>query len=126
MWRNDSLEELIQEAELCERKFSSNATNISEEQAVQVFSRLVLQGKIREAVRYITDRAENGGIFKPDDDAGKGKSVKEVLMEKHPDQSIPDPEAFISCDELPTLIDVDVSSDHIKKSCSFLIWKCRW
>jgi len=72
IWRNDSLEELIQEAELCERKFSSNATNISEEQAVQVFSRLVLQGKIREAVRYITDRAENGGILKPVDNAGKG------------------------------------------------------
>ena len=52
MWRNDSLEELIQEAELCKRKFSTNATNISEEQAVQVFSRLVLQGKIKEAVRY--------------------------------------------------------------------------
>ena len=36
-------------------------------------------------------------------------------MEKHPDQSIPDPEAFISCNELPLLIDVDVSSDHVKK-----------
>jgi len=36
-------------------------------------------------------------------------------MEKHPDQSIPHSEVFISCNELPTLIDVDVSSDHVKK-----------
>ena len=49
---------------------------MNEEQAYAVFSRLVLQNKIREAVRFITDRAENGGILQPDDDAGKGKSVK--------------------------------------------------
>ena len=53
------------------------------------------------------------------DDTGKGKSVKEVLiimdLEKHCEQFIPDPEAFISCNKLPILIDVDVSSDHFKK-----------
>ena len=62
---------------------------------MQFFPRLVLQNKIREAVRFITDSAENGGILQPDDDAGKGKSVKEVLEEKHPDQTIPNPD--VSC-----------------------------
>ena len=44
----------------------------------------------------------------------KGKSVKEILMGKHPDLSILDSKAFISCNKLPTLIDVDVCS-QVKK-----------
>ena len=62
--------------------------------------------KIREAVRYTTDRTENGGILKPEDDAGKGKSVKEVLMEQYPDQSIS--------------IHFMQQTAHVEKSCSFL------
>ena len=88
---------------------------MNEEQAYAVFSRLVLQNKIREAVRFITDRAENGGILQPDDDAGKGKSGKEVLEEKHPDQTIQNLDVFLFCDVLPTMVDVDVTTEHVQK-----------
>ena len=60
---------------------------MDDDEAILNFSRLVLLGKLRQAVRFLTDRAENGGILQPDDDAGKGKSVKEILEEKNPDQA---------------------------------------
>ena len=62
-----------------------------DEQVFVIFSQWILQGKFRETVRFIIDRAENGGILKPDDDAGNRKSVKEILKSKHPDQKNPDP-----------------------------------
>ena len=46
MWKDDLLEELIQEAEACDRKLSTGVTKMSEDEAILVFCRLVLQGKI--------------------------------------------------------------------------------
>ena len=75
---------MIQEAEACDRKLPMGVTKMSDEEAILVFSRMVLQGKIREALRFITNRSESGGFLQPDDDAGKGKTVQEVLESKHP------------------------------------------
>ena len=54
----------------------------------------------------------------PEDDAVKpfGKSVLEVLIDKHPEQRIPEEGDFISCDELPNFIDVDVTSAHVEQA----------
>ena len=52
-----------------------SVSKMSEEKAIKVFSGMILQGKIRQALRFITDRSETGGILSPDDDAGKGKTV---------------------------------------------------
>ena len=46
--------------------------------------------------------------------------MKEILESKHPNQKNPDPEAFIDCDVLPTLVDVDVTADHVSKVANFL------
>ena len=119
MWKDDLLEELIQEAEACDRKLPMGVTKMSDEEAILVFSRMVLQGKIREALRFITNTSESGGLLQPDDDAGKGKTVQEVLESKHPPQSEAVPEAFIVAD-LPTLVDVDVTESHIVKAAKHL------
>ena len=74
-----------------------------------------MQGKIREALRFLTNRSESGGLLQPDDDSGKGKTVQEVLESKHPPQSEAVPEAFIVADLL-TLIDVDDTEFHIVKT----------
>ena len=116
MWKDDLLEELIQEAELCDKKMPKSVSKMSEEKAIKVFSGMILQGKIRQALRFITDRSETGGILSPDDDAGKGKTVQEILQSKHPEQKAPDPEAFLACDELPVLIDIDVTGEHVLKT----------
>ena len=74
----------------------------------------MLEGKIREATRFITEREESGGIMSPGDDAGKpkGRTVMEVLLSKHPEQANPDEEAFIECEELPEFLYVEVTSSH--------------
>ena len=69
------MEQLIQEAELCPKKSPKSVAKMSDEKVIHVFSGLILQGKIREAVCFITDRSETGGILHP----GKGKTVLEVL-----------------------------------------------
>lgn len=54
----------------------------------------------------------------PDDDAGKpaGKTVLEVLFSKHPEQRETSEEDFLECDELPALIDVDITSYHVMQA----------
>jgi len=43
---------------------------------------MIMQGKLRQALRFITDRSETGGILSPDDDSGIGKTVQQVLQSK--------------------------------------------
>ena len=47
-------------------------------------SRLMPEGKIRLATRFLTERTEGGGVMNPNESAGKpqGKSVMEVLLSK--------------------------------------------
>ena len=39
-----------------------------------------------------------------------------VLKMKHPNQANPNPDAFIQCENLPSLIDVTVTECHIQKT----------
>ena len=63
------------------------------------------------------ERMESGGLMLPEEDAVKpaGKTVLEVLKLKHPDQADPHSDAFIQCDELPTLTDITITESHIYK-----------
>ena len=45
---------------------------------------------------------------------GTGKTVLEVLKEKHPEPREAAERAFLACDELPPLVDVDVTAGHIE------------
>ena len=43
------------------------------------------------------------------------KTFFQILQEKHPSQAVPPPEAFLSCDSLPFLEEVDVSASVIER-----------
>ena len=110
MWEDDLLEQLIQEVELCDKNLPKSVTKMLDEKVIHVFSGMILQGKIREAVCFITSSSETGGILRADDDFGN----------KHPEQREPDNEAFIDCEHFPTLIDINVRAEHILKTAGSL------
>ena len=75
----------------------------------------MLHGRVREAVRFVTDRAR-GGVLKPSDtDAKSGKCVLDVLKEKNPPPGLASQDAFVSCSNLPLLVDVDVTSSDVEQ-----------
>jgi len=119
MWEAGQLKQLLHEALRCDRQLASSLTPMSSEQIERTFARLMMEGRIRSAVRLLTDRL-GGGVLDPSAEAqGKdgplGKTVFDVFQEKHPPQRQADPSAFIQCDELPPLEKVDITSAHIEK-----------
>ena len=103
---------------MCDKKLSSKQIKMTDDKAVAIFTHLLLNGKIREATRFITERQESGGVMLPHEDAIKpsGKTVLEVLKVKHPEQAESHPDAFVECEELPVLIDVTVTETHVRKT----------
>ena len=73
------------EAEGASRKCRAAFNGEEEDDAVaQIFHETVLSGKLRQAVRRVTDR-EGGGCLLPEEKCTKtGRLVAEVLREEHP------------------------------------------
>ena len=86
------------------------------EHRAKTFNGLVLRGKLRTAVRWITKR-EKGGVLQPDDHCTKtGERVMEVLRTKHPDAR---PLLAASLDVYPNnppeMVPVDITDDVVSE-----------
>uniref|UniRef100_A0A8D9B3J6 C2H2-type domain-containing protein n=1 Tax=Cacopsylla melanoneura TaxID=428564 RepID=A0A8D9B3J6_9HEMI len=114
MWIKGQFDELLYEAERCNRQMKSNHADLSEDHKVRIFTRLVLQGKLREASRWITEKGTNG-VLDIDAVLNDGTTVLDALKSKHPPQKDPDPTVFLQCENLPLMVDVDVACGHIEK-----------
>ena len=56
LWQQDNFDLLLQEAERCDKTFRRTRNRVPNQDAVvRVFSRLVLQGKLKTAVRWATE-----------------------------------------------------------------------
>ena len=119
MWEAGQLKELLQEAQRCDRQLATSLTPMNQEQVERTFARLMMEGRVRSAVRLLTDRL-GGGVLDPGANVeGAGgppqRTVLDVLQEKHPPQKEADPRAFAQCDDLPLLEDVDITSSHVEQ-----------
>ena len=66
-----------------------------EDHTVAVFTRLMLHDQVRSAVRFITDRVSGGVVLANDSPSGvPGKSVADILREKHPEPCSSGDDAF--------------------------------
>ena len=72
----------------------------------------MLRGQVRSAVRWLTDRAPGQTTSVVD---SSGKTVFDVLNEKHPEPRCVNENAFIKCEELPPFMDVDITGGHIER-----------
>ena len=77
------------EAEGAAREGRAAFSGEDEDDAVaRSFHNTLLSGKLRQAVRWATNR-EGGGCLHPNDQCTKtGRPVAEVLWEKHPDMPV--------------------------------------
>ena len=117
LWKTNSFETLLCEAKWCAAQCRSRQPRLSDDHVVRVFTCLMLHERVCEAVCFVTDRAR-GRLLKPSDtNAKSGKCVLDVLRESSqcvlPGVSSRD--AFVSCTDLPLLVDVDLTSSHVEQ-----------
>ena len=67
IWKDGKYDLLVQEAIRSDRNFSSpcnKCSNFSDyhEHVIKVFTRLILQGKVRPAMRWLTDRSKDHAL----------------------------------------------------------------
>eukprot|EP00957_Ditylum_brightwellii_P142943 10891218-Ditylum_brightwellii.AAC.1 len=83
-----------------------------------VYTRMLLQGKLRQAVCWLTSR-DKGGLIQPTDiDLKTGKPVSKVLLSKHLAQSKPLEAVLEEYNNLPALIDIDATDDIVQSVVS--------
>ena len=97
----------------------------TEDSIARAFNARVLSGRLRSAVRTLTDQS-GGGVRQPDDLCSKsGRPVWQVLQEKHPALRDPvllnDPHgAFEPYPNEPTPIPIYVTPEDVELICSRL------
>jgi hypothetical protein len=96
MWRNKEYEALVQEAEKCNKELRAVARakqgkSMDKDQIASIFAKMVFEGKIREATRFIMDQVTGGVLEVTDEITVKGKTgtVLEHLETKHPPAAMP-------------------------------------
>lgn len=120
LWEDEAFDTLICEATKCEKSLKKNFVKLQDENEIsKVFTRLILRGKVRDAVNWLVTNKDKGGVLHPNDEIDMtGKTVIDVLKEKHPVPSVPDHSLFTllnEMNEMPCLLQVDITSEHVEK-----------
>ena len=86
---------------------------MTDEQMSKTYTRLVLEGKLRQAVRFITQR-DQGGVLQIDAlDSKSGLPVLDVLKSKHPKAVIPPPEVLEEYEKIPSFVPLDITATTV-------------
>jgi hypothetical protein len=103
-----------------------SGTRIKDDDAsARQFNATVLSGRLRKAVRGLTNR-DGGGILQPDDACTKtGRPVLEVLRDKHPamrdpDLTGPNPDTFEHYDSTPDAVPLNITAKDVEEIASKL------
>ena len=92
LWQQHNFDLLLLKVERCNKTFQQTRNRVPNQDAVvQVFSWLVLQGKLKAAICWATERAR-GIVLSPCDRVSgctDGSTVLDVLHQKHLDPNTP-------------------------------------
>ena len=119
-WINEEFDALMSEAIRCgKQRCHQHKKDVGsdEEHTIKIFSRLIIQGKLRAAVRWITER-DKGGVLHPEEFSSKepSKTVLDVLREKHPEPECPHPDSLLKVDSFPHQEEVVITSAHVESA----------
>ena len=87
--------------------------NKTEEEHFRAFHQNVLSGNLRGAVRYLTDRV-GGVVLSSDDATGDGQTIRDALLEKHPEGGIPSAASFQDFKVMPLFVPVTIAANHVE------------
>lgn len=122
MWNDGHFDALLSEAERCDIYFQQPAKRaqkkVPSDHEMKVFTRLMLQGKVKDAMKWISEKGK-GGVLEPShvfDINGEEKTVFEILKEKHPEPQPLSTDRLLQmeADKLPLLVDVDITATHVE------------
>ena len=81
-------------------------------QRLRQFNQLMLQGEMRRACRYLTEREETG-VLDPSGEDGNGNPVFEVLSSLHPPQQQINAEDLHEYEKLPKLGGLQITAELV-------------
>ena len=96
---------LLSEGKCIQKHLPSNVrATMKMEKIARGFDRLLLQGRIRQAVRLISNANKRGclsldqliPVGEDEDENIQMKTTRDILKEKHPDGKTPDPEILLA------------------------------
>jgi len=82
IWKRGTIDELVREGRTIQHRLRQGKRQVSQDGLAQVFSRLMLQGKVKSALRFLSEQS-SGSVLDLDAEVD-GKSVRTILKEKHP------------------------------------------
>ena len=96
LWSKGSINELILEGRTIQQQLTSKNRNsaTSESQTSRAFAKLMMEGKVRAALRLISKTDANGSLSLNDE-------IRDSLRKKHPTKQPPVPSAIIESNEPP-------------------------
>ena len=123
LWNEEKFDVLLQEAVRCNRALKHRNKPHDSAHVDKIFTRLMMQGRIQAAMRWITDRSNTRLLVPTDEIEVKGvngfvgkKSVVEVLRSKHPDSHPPYSLSLLAVDKFPHFDEPEITGDLIHKT----------
>ena len=93
--------------------------NTTQAQRLQTYNRLLLQGELRRAIRFISDR-DQATIYDPDSSTPGGDIVLDVLHSKHPEQSQISHTDLPHYPTVPELVPLQVTDEDLSSTARHL------
>ena len=99
----------------CGKKKQTNQDNLDDKHVLKVFASLMMKGKVRSAMRWLSERASRG-LFDPIQEVKKGVTVLETLKSTHPEPHKSHLSWRLQKPVLTDFEDVIISSASIEKT----------
>jgi hypothetical protein len=115
-WEEQKFDMLVQDTERTAlAQLAKSRGGSTPEQRAKTYNRLILQGKLRAAVRWLTEREKGGVLLPGDTDEKTGETIFDVLKSKHPAARVPEASEMEDYDILPDFVDVDITEDIVEQ-----------
>ena len=137
LWTEGKLDDLLHEGRTIQQQLSRSqqSQQKSDDRAARLFTKLMMEGKVRAAIRIDTEANGSGPLplnnLANHDDPNSTQTVRDILLEKHPPKQPPKKSTIIepstpSLEPHPVLfeeVDGQMIRDSIENGwCSWPIW----